>query len=105
MKLDIAALKNIDAWLVIDQDKHHVISSTWALKCKRYPDGLLKKFKALSCAQGDQRLEGIDFFGTYAPVVQWATIRLMLFLEILLGLKSMQGDVTCAFLHADLELC
>ncbi len=28
---------------------------------------------------------------------------LMFVLEILLGLKSMQGDVTCAFLHADLE--
>jgi hypothetical protein len=27
----------------------------------------------------------------------------MFVLEILLGLKSMQGDVTCAFLHADLE--
>jgi hypothetical protein len=27
----------------------------------------------------------------------------MFILEILLGLKSMQGDVTCAFLHADLE--
>jgi hypothetical protein len=29
----------------------------------------------------------------------------MFILEILLGLKSMQGDVTCAFiLHADLEI-
>jgi hypothetical protein len=27
----------------------------------------------------------------------------MFILEILLGLKSMQGDVTCASLHADLE--
>ncbi len=27
----------------------------------------------------------------------------MFILEILLGLKSMQGNVTCAFLHADLE--
>ena len=27
----------------------------------------------------------------------------MFILEILLGLKSMQGDVTCAFLHTDLE--
>ena len=27
----------------------------------------------------------------------------MFILEILLGLKSKQGDVTCAFLHADLE--
>jgi hypothetical protein len=27
----------------------------------------------------------------------------MFILEILLGLKSKQGDITCAFLHADLE--
>jgi hypothetical protein len=27
----------------------------------------------------------------------------MFILEILLGLRSKQGDVTCAFLHADLE--
>jgi hypothetical protein len=48
------------------------------------------------------QLEGVDFFETYAPVVQWTTIRLMFILEVLLGLKSKQGDVICAFLHADL---
>ena len=47
-------------------------------------------------------MEGVDFFETYAPVVQWTTVRLMLILEVLLGLKSKQGDVTAAFLHADL---
>ena len=103
MKLEIATLEAIDAWSVIDRLDHHVIASTWAFKCKRYPDGLIKKFKARFCARGDQQLEGIDFFETYAPVVQWTTIRLMFILEILLGLKSKQGDVTCAFLHADLE--
>ncbi len=30
-------------------------------------------------------------------------IWLIFILEVLLGLKSKQGDVTCAFLHADLE--
>jgi hypothetical protein len=35
--------------------------------------------------------------------VQWTTIRLMFILEVLLGLKYKQGDVTCAFLHANLE--
>jgi hypothetical protein len=49
------------------------------------------------------QLEGFDFLETHAPVVQWTTIRLMFILEVLLGLKSKQGDVTCAFLHADLE--
>jgi hypothetical protein len=65
--------------------------------------GLIKKFKARFCARGDQQLEGIDFFETYALVVPWTTICLMFILEILLGLKSMQGDVTCASLHADLK--
>ncbi len=81
----------------------NVINSTWAFKCKRYPDGLIKKFKASFCARGDQQLEGIDFFETYALVVQWTTIHLMFSLEVLLGLKSLQGNVICAFLHADLE--
>ncbi len=103
MKLEIATLEAIDAWSVIDCLDHHVIASTWGFKCKHYPDGLIKQFKACFFARGNQQLEGIDFFETYAPVVQWTTIRLMFILEILLGLKSKQGDVTCAFLHADLE--
>ncbi len=44
MKLEIATLENIDAWSVVDRNDsegspHHVIPSTWAFKCKRYPDG------------------------------------------------------------------
>ena len=66
------------------------------------PYGLIKKFKSSLCARGDMQLEGVNFFKTYAPVVQWMTVRLMLILEVLLGLKSKQGDVTAAFLHADL---
>ncbi len=108
MKLEIATLENIDAWSVIDRydssgAPHHVIPSTWVFKCKRYPDGHIKKFKARFCARGDKQLKRIDFFEAYAPVVQWTTIRLMFILEILLGLKSKQGNILCAFLHGELE--
>jgi hypothetical protein len=104
MEVEIFTLESIDAWDVVEREDHmNIINSTWAFKCKRYPDGLIKKFKARFCARGDQQLHGIDFFETYAPVVQWTTIRLMFVLEVLLGLKSLQGDITCAFLHADLE--
>ena len=48
------------------------------------------------------QLEGIDLFETYAAVVKWSTVRLMLILEVLLGLKSKQGDVSATFLHSDL---
>jgi hypothetical protein len=57
MKLEIATLEAIDAWSVIDRLGHHVIARTWAFKCKRYPDGLLKKFKASFYARGDQQLK------------------------------------------------
>jgi hypothetical protein len=81
MKLEIATLENIDAWTIVKQNDsngkpHHVIPSTWAFKCKQYPDGLIKKFKARFCARGDKQVEEIDFFETYAPVVQWTTMRL-----------------------------
>jgi hypothetical protein len=81
----------------------NIIWSTWAIKCKRFPNGLIKTFKACVCTRGDIQLEGVDFFETYVPVVQWTTIWLMFFLEVLLGLKSKQGDVTSAFLHANLK--
>ena len=80
----------------------NVIESTWDFKCNHYSDGLIKKFKSRFCARGDQKLEGIYLFETYAPVVQWTTIWLMLIIEVLLGLKSKQGDVTAEFLHADI---
>ena len=102
--VELETLEGMGAWEIVDQtDDMNVIDSTWAFKLKRYPDGLIKKVKARFCARGDQQIEGIDFFETYAPVVQWTTVRLMLILEILLKLKSKQGDVTAAFLHAELE--
>ena len=70
------------------------------MKC--YPDGLVKKLKAHFCAHGDQQLKGVDFFETYAPVVQWTAVRLMLILEVFC-LKSKQGDITAAFVHAKVE--
>ena len=88
---------------VVDREYYiNVIRSTWAFNLNRHPDGLIKKFKARFCARGDMQLEVIDFFETYDPVVQWTTVRLMLVLEVFLGLKSKQGDVANYFLHADL---
>ena len=75
---------------------------SWEFKLKHTSDGLIKKFKAQFCAKGDQQVEGVDFFETYAPVVQWTTIDLILILEVLLELKFKQGDITAASLHATL---
>ncbi len=73
MELELATLEALNAWEVVEYDPPSmpkVIRSTWAFKCKQYPDGLVKKFKARFCARGNMQLEGIDFFEMYAPVVR-----------------------------------
>ena len=54
-------------------DDINVIDSIWAFKLKQFLDGMVKKFKVRFCARGDQQLEGVDYFETYALVVngQW----------------------------------
>ena len=101
---EIKMLEGIKAWEVVDQDQaENILPSTWVFKCKRFPDGTVKKFKARFCARGDRQNEGIDYNETYAPVAQWTTVCIMLILEILKGLVSKQGEVTCASLYAHLE--
>jgi hypothetical protein len=46
---------DLDCWELVN-----VLPSTWAFKCKRFPDGRVKKFKARFCARGDRQKEGID---------------------------------------------
>ena len=99
---EIETLESMDAWEVVDREGDmNIIDAIWAFKLKRFPDGMVKKSKARFCARGDQQLEGIYFFETYTPVVQWTIVRMMLILEILLKLKSKQGGVPVTFLQLE----
>ena len=83
MDIEIETLVGKDSWEVVDRtDEMNVLNSKWAFKCKRYPDGSIRKLKARFCVRGDQQIEGVDFFDTYAPVVQWSTIRLLLMVSL-----------------------
>jgi len=40
MKLEITTLTKLKAWKVVPLTRDmNILDSTWALKCKRYPDG------------------------------------------------------------------
>ncbi len=102
MNTEINTLTNdFGCWELVPRlPSMNVLPSTWAFKIKRYPDGSLKKFKARFCARGDRQLEGVDYFETWAPVVQWTTIRIVLILAVKLGFCSAQCNITAAFVHA-----
>ena len=108
MKKELDALDGMEAWDVVPREKaiktgRKIIASTWVFKRKRYPDGTVKKLKARLVARGDQQVEGVDYFDSFSPVVQWSTIRLLLVLSMMLNLKSVQVDYTLAFVQAPAE--
>ena len=78
----------------------HVLPSTWAFKIKRFPDGLVKKFKARFCVRGDRQQHGINYWETWSPVVHWSTIRTIMILAAKERLVSSQCDITAAFVTA-----
>jgi hypothetical protein len=65
-----------------------IVPCTWALRKKRHPNGSLIKYKARLCLRGDQMREGLtgdasaDEQDGYSPVVDWATIRMMLTMSV-----------------------
>ena len=81
----------------------NIIPSTWAFKCKHFPDGSVRKLKARFCASGDKQIEGIDYFETFAPVVNWQAVRIMLALSIVLGLSTKRVDYTDVFVHTPIH--
>jgi hypothetical protein len=102
MQVEYETLLSKHAWTEVKREKWmNVVPSTWAFKCKRYPDGSVRKLKARFCVHGDKQVEGVDYFDTYAPVVTWTIVQILLIMSSILGLATTQVDYTAAFVHAD----
>ncbi len=56
------------------------------------------------CAHGGQQTWGQDYWDTYAPVVTWASICLLLIIAKIHGLQSKSIDFVLAFPQADLDV-
>jgi hypothetical protein len=76
------------------------IMSIWSFKRKRFPDGTLNKHKAHLCAHGSMQTRGTNYWETYAPVVNWASVCLLLAVAKIHGLPSKSIDFVLAFPQA-----
>ena len=72
MSVEMETLEvDLKAWKLVKREPWmKVLPCTWAFRIKRFPNGLVKKFKARFCVRGDCQKEGIDFWETWSPVVQ-----------------------------------
>ncbi len=80
------------------------IISIWSFKRKRYPDGTLNKHKAHLCAQSRMQMWGQNYWETYAPVVNWASVRSILAIAKIHSLSSKSINFVLTFPQADLEI-
>ena len=79
------------------------IKSIWSFKRKRRPDGSLLKHKARLCCHGGMQIYGENYWDTYAPVVNWMSIRSMLIFSLVHELHARSIDFTLAFPQADVD--
>eukprot|EP00957_Ditylum_brightwellii_P101883 7765480-Ditylum_brightwellii.AAC.1 len=75
----------------------------WSFKRKRHADGSLSKHKARLCCHGGQHQWGVNFYKTYAPVVGWASVRIMLEISKLYNLNTRSIDFVLAYTQADIK--
>ena len=75
-----------------------LVSSRWVFVIKKD-----NTYRARLVARGYTQIPGVDYTENYAPVMQDATLRLLLMLWAKNNLESMVFDVETAFLYGELE--
>jgi Reverse transcriptase (RNA-dependent DNA polymerase) len=102
IRLELAKMKNYKVWRTV---KRSVIpAGRKCVKCKWVFD--IKRngvFRARLVACGYSQIPGVDFQESYSPVINDAIFRMMLVLQLGLGLSSKIIDIETAFLNGDLE--
>ena len=81
-----------------------VVKSMWALRRKRKPSGEISRYKARLVVRGDLQKQFYDFQknDTFAPVVEWSTVRMLFSLGVINDWKTASIDFKSAFTQAQL---
>ena len=82
-----------------------IIMTIWSFRRKRDSImGKVTKYKARICAHSGMQEEGINYWETYALVVQWMSVRIMLTLAAIENLHTKSIDFVLAYPQANLNV-
>ena len=83
--------------------EHHQVNGVTEQMCMGYWRGgarisyNIQKIKRQFCAKGNKKIEGVDYFYKYAPVVVWSTVQMMLTLIVNQVWDTKQVDLSNEF--------
>jgi hypothetical protein len=96
----MASLHANNIWTLVDLPSgHSAIPVKWVYKLKSKAVGTPPKFKARLVACGDRQHEGLDYQETFAPVVKWSTMQLVVSMAAMHGWPIHHLDVKCTYLN------
>ncbi|GJZ30201.1 ribonuclease H-like domain-containing protein [Tanacetum coccineum] len=98
-----ALIKN-ETWILVPRPPDtNIVRFMWLFKHKHFADGSLSRYKACLVANGSSQQIAVDYDETFSPVVNLATIRIVLSLTASRHWLVHQLDVNNAFLHGHLS--
>lgn len=104
MQREIDALHKNNTWVLVERPTDRkVLKGKWVYRIKLKEDGTVSKYKARWVVKGFMEVPGLDYDETFAPVPQLKSLRILLALAALKGLKLHQLDVTSAFLNGEID--
>ena len=100
---ELKSIESFNTWEPVDRDKvppdSTLMRLKWVFDLKRDQLGNIIKYKARLVCQGFRQRYGIDYLDVYAPVLKYASIRILLALAAFYGWLIHQMDVSTAFLN------
>lgn len=104
---ELSSQRQSQTWTLVPRPtSSNVLTSRWVLTVKDIPDEhgqLLQKGKGRLVVRGFHNIEVFDYSETFAPVIKFTTIRVLLAIVAHFNLELHQMDVVKAFLNGDLE--
>jgi len=104
MNDEIIALKKNKTFDVVNKPiGRNIVGSKWVFKTKKNADSTLERFRARAVAQGFSQAPGFDFEDTFAAVIQYESLRLLIAICARNKWRPRQFDVKSAFLYGKLK--
>src|SRR5260370_10579689 len=103
---ELGALRETKTYIPVHESKvdpHNVVGCQWVFALKKGSDGEVKCYKVYIVTKGFSQIFTIDYEETFAPVVKWVSIHILLTLAAQLNLEIHQMDVKMGFLNDNLE--
>jgi hypothetical protein len=101
---ELQSHKQNETWTVVKRNFNmNVIGSKWVFKLKRNEKGEVVRFKARLVAKGFGQEYGVDYKETFAPVMRYKSLRVILSLSTSSSRIILQLDFKTAFLNATVK--